>query len=57
MNRHKEKGNSILNRQNDYQRKDKFMIGKGKFSLKMLCNSAKRIMDLCLSTDFLEEQN
>ena len=34
MNRHKEKGNSILNRQKDYKRKDKLMLGNGKFSLK-----------------------
>ena len=57
MNRHKDKGNSILNRQKDYQRKDKFILGNGKFSLKMLCHFAERIMDLCLSTDFLEKEN
>ena len=57
MNRHKEKGNSILNRQKDYQRKDKFMLGNGKFSLKMLCHFNMRIMHLCLSTDFLEKEN
>ena len=55
MNRHKEKGNSILNRQKDYQRKHKFILGNGKFSLKMLCHFAKRIMDLqkCMLVDRL----
>ena len=57
MNRHKEKGNSILNRQKDYQRKDKFMLCNGKFSLKMLSPFAMRIMDLCLLTDFLEKES
>ena len=33
MNRQKEKEKSILNRQKDYQRKDKFMLGNGKFPL------------------------
>ena len=34
MNRHKEKLNSILSRQKDYQRKGKCMLGNGKFSRK-----------------------
>ena len=50
MHRHKQKGHSILNRQKDYQMKEKF-------SLKMLSHFAKRIMDLCLSPDFLEKEN
>ena len=49
MNRHKDKGNSILNRQKDYQRKDKIMLGNGKFALKMLCQFANRIIDLYIN--------